>query len=649
MRKNMTQTERARTLEAATRDGHPGSRSDETTLHAGARLTVITLLICAVLGVGGGCRSTLDHRGRADRAAQRAIAFTQQRALGRTEPVDVGSAAETLRRRLLLDGNLPHSGAASLGVRDLPDSEYWKAGRHLDAPSPANPGTSGLMGMRLVDALQIGARNSREYQEAKEQLFRAALKLDLESHEFRTTFAGALSSEYSRDGSGEDPVDALLETGNTEVSRKLPSGVELAGGIVVDLVQLLTLDAASAVGLSADASISIPLLRGAGRLVAAAPLRQAEQNLLYEVYAFERFKRVFAVRIANEYLGVLREGRQMRNAEENYRRLIAAGRRARRLADAGRLPEFQLDQAVQDELRARTRWVESQQGYASRLDGLKLALGLPPDTDISPDPEELDRIASPDTRFAARDSGQSRETTVPPADAPIELQSPTRADAGPLEIDAGRATQLALTHRLDLRTAKGRVEDAQREVMVAADALRGEITLLGRAAIGERRNSSGSASSGNAALDFARGIFSGWLTIDLPLDRTSERVSYRASLVDLERTVRDLQELEDRIKLDVRTTLRDLLQAREAVRVQRQAVTLAEKRVRSTDMFLQAGRAQVRDVLESQEALLNAQNALAAAAVSHRIAELTLQRDLGLLQVGVEGLWTEYTPTEDAE
>jgi len=76
------------------------------------------------------------------------------------------------------------------------------------------------------------------------------------------------------------------------------------------------------------------------------------------------------------------------------------------------------------------------------------------------------------------------------------------------------------------------------------------------------------------------------------------------------------------------------------------AVALAAKRVRSTDLFLQAGRAQIRDVLDSQEALLNAQNALTAAIVSYRIAELNLQRDMGVLQVAANGLWKEYTPEE---
>ena len=49
-------------------------------------------------------------------------------------------------------------------------------------------------------------------------------------------------------------------------------------------------------------------------------------------------------------------------------------------------------------------------------------------------------------------------------------------------------------------------------------------------------------------------------------------------------------------------------------------------------------------MLESQEALLDAEDALTSALVNYRIAELDLQRDLGVLQVNEQGLWTEYDP-----
>ncbi|MHC4788103.1 MAG: TolC family protein, partial [Planctomycetota bacterium] len=70
---------------------------------------------------------------------------------------------------------------------------------------------------------------------------------------------------------------------------------------------------------------------------------------------------------------------------------------------------------------------------------------------------------------------------------------------------------------------------------------------------------------------------------------------------------------------------------------QRASVALAERRVESTLLLLEAGRAAARDVLESQEALLRAQNALAGALVDYKLASLELARDMGILTVGKRG------------
>jgi outer membrane protein TolC len=73
-------------------------------------------------------------------------------------------------------------------------------------------------------------------------------------------------------------------------------------------------------------------------------------------------------------------------------------------------------------------------------------------------------------------------------------------------------------------------------------------------------------------------------------------------------------------------------------------VALAEERVKSTEIFFEAGRGVLRDVTEAQDALLTARNALSAAAVDYRVAELTFQRDTGLLKIKKDGLLLEHNP-----
>jgi outer membrane protein TolC len=131
------------------------------------------------------------------------------------------------------------------------------------------------------------------------------------------------------------------------------------------------------------------------------------------------------------------------------------------------------------------------------------------------------------------------------------------------------------------------------------------------------------------------------VAFDAPWNRVNERRVYRSSFIDLERAVRAAQELEDQIKTQVRSAQRSLVRARESISIQTRSVELAQRRVDSTALFLQAGRTQIRDVLEAQEALISARNALTASIVGYRVAELEWRRDLATLDVDEQGLWKE--------
>lgn len=616
-----------------------------------ASLAAALALTLGVLLGPPGCRSAQDYRREADQTAYQIIQDKQQEGLGRTEPFTIERPADTLRQRLLLDQHLPISHPGSLGSVALEPTEHWPDDPYLDPASrperdlPLEVATP--LRISFEQALQIAARNSREYQSRKEGVYLAALNLDLERDEFRNTFAGLLEGLFSSDQTPGNVTTGVEATAQTALVRRFKSGVTLTTRIALDLAKLLTMDRPSSYGVLADATIEIPLLRGAGQWVVTEPLTQAEREALYAIYDFEQFKREFAVNIASEYLLVLRQMDSVENAEENYRRLITAARRARRLADAGRLPEIQVDQAVQDELRARDRWIAAGVDFARQLDAFKILLGLPADAQIELDRGELERLTEATEQMLSKMSFQEPAPSheVLPADAPVELEPPREEDRGPLELDEDEAIRLALENRQDLWVVQGRVYDAQRQVAVAANAFLPDLTLLGSTSIGERRTID-SAGRPDARFEADRGRYDAILSLDLPLERTAERNLYRRSLIDLERAVRDLQALEDSVKFQIRNALRTLMESREGLRIQAQAVALAQRRVESTNLFLEAGRAEIRDLLEAQDALFSAQNALTAALVNYRVAELQLQRDMGVLEVDAEGLWQEYMPQE---
>jgi outer membrane protein TolC len=372
---------------------------------------------------------------------------------------------------------------------------------------------------------------------------------------------------------------------------------------------------------------------------------QAERNLAYSLFTFERFKRELAVRVASGYYDVLNQIDQVNNERNNYQRIIESARNATRLAKAGRLPRIQVDQAYQDVLNARVSWIAAQQNYADRLDSFKIDLGLPTDANVELDPSELERLsAAANAALGAEFSTRlKRQQEILESDAPIELPPISREGGGPLELPYPEAIDIALDNRMDLRILQGQVYDAQRGVTVAANLLKADLTLVGRAEAGERREI-GSADQPNAELRLDDGRYSAGFTFDLPWERTEEQNAYRNSYIILQRSVRNVQQLEDQIKFEVRNELRNLLEARENYMIQTQGVNLARQRTKSTEQFLNAGRAQVRDILEAQQALVSAQNALTAALVSYRISELELQRDIGVLKIDHKGVWSEFKP-----
>ncbi len=81
-------------------------------------------------------------------------------------------------------------------------------------------------------------------------------------------------------------------------------------------------------------------MAGSGRNIVTEPLIQAERDVVYTMYTFERFKRSLAVEIASGYLSVLRQQDVLRNAKENYERLKTGAQRAERLADVGPAPQI---------------------------------------------------------------------------------------------------------------------------------------------------------------------------------------------------------------------------------------------------------------------------------------------------------------------
>jgi len=479
--------------------------------------------------------------------------------------------------------------------------------------------------LTLDDALAAGARNSNEYQESKESVFSAALDLQLQQHAFETTFEGLLGGGLARseaDGgeSGDTTTEQADGGGKATLTRKLAHGATLTASLGLDVVRLLTGDRSTTLGLLGDATVKIPLLRGSGRLIAMEALTQAERNLIYAIYGFESFRQNYAVQVAAGYYSLLEASQRVVALQENRQRLSDNYRRAQMLCDAGRLPQVELDQTRQDLLRTDDQLVGAVQARQAQIDGFKMTLGLPVDAAIEVDMRELDRL-------------QSAMGLSPGLTNLVSLTAPPPPFAEP------EALALALTNRHDLILARYRLEDAERALRIAADALRPDLGLGGSVRVGQDRKDGGRTSD---KVDYS-------LTLDggLPWERASERKAYRVAALGVDSARRALETAEDNARQAVRTGLRDIASAWSTFVIQAEALRVAERRVHSSDLFQQAGRASTRDVLEAESALLSARNALVSAVVKYRLSGLSLRRDLSALELSEEGLWRE--PLDNAD
>lgn len=451
--------------------------------------------------------------------------------------------------------------------------------------------------LTLAEALDVAAENSRAFQDQKERLYLAALTLTGQRNRYSTIFSAGNDSEVS--GVGDDEVSGST-TSSVSASRLLASGASILTSFVNSFFRVFTSgggwDATSILSMS----ITQPLLRGFGSEVTLEPLTQAERNTVYAIRTYERFRRTFSVDVIAEYLAVLEQQNNLSNQSANYQSLQENTKRSVKLAEAGRVPKFQVDQARQQELSAQDGEIAARARLQSSIDRFKVTLGLPMQIDLDVDPTVLETIRG--------------------------------IGVGAAALTEEEASTIAFERRLDWKNSNEQVVDAERQVRVAADALRMGLDLSAAVDVPNERDEKA------GKLNWHRVEWQVGLSLDLPLNKVPERNVYRSSMLALDAERRAHTLLEDNVRLSVRNALRDLQAAHRSYEIQKNALALAQDRVKSTTMLIDAGRAVQRDYLEAERDLLQSQNSLTSALVDYVIARLRLLRDLEALDVGAEGL-----------
>jgi outer membrane protein TolC len=205
----------------------------------------------------------------------------------------------------------------------------------------------------------------------------------------------------------------------------------------------------------------------------------------------------------------------------------------------------------------------------------------------------------------------------------------------PVEVDRLAAFGLCLSNQMEILTAVDEFEDSKRKIRVAADQLRAELNVFGNA----RLASEGPEDYTQFDPDKVR--YNAGISLDLPIDRLRERNSYRATLVSFESQMRaralTLDNYRDRIDRGLRT----IEQARLNYINGLESLKVAQRRVENNSMLLEAGRATVRDLRESQDQLVSAENTLASLYAAYSAARLNLMVNLGVIDINPRKFWLQ--------
>ena len=460
--------------------------------------------------------------------------------------------------------------------------------------------------LTIEEALDLAVKNSREYQAEKETLYKAGLALSSVRYGAGPTFAlsSGGSLEGNRSSDGHRSASATVDNG-LSFNQLFKTG----GRLSVDLLNSIMLYYSGRPELSfskISGSLVQPLWRGFGRNSdAVEAVTQAERNMVYAVRNFINYQDEFAVNIINDYFGLLAQKDSIRNRYTNYLgRVQATQRLEARAKDREKLAD--VDQARQSELSAKNNYVNAVATYRNSLDRFKITLGLPLGEKLTLDDQTLDEM---------------EQTGLVPA---------------PLNPD--EAYHLAVQRQLQILNEIDKFEDSKRKVRIAADKLKPGLNLLANASLRSEGTDYTKFDPHKVALgdDSKPGV---GLQLDLPLDRVPLANAYRNATIDFQSKLRTFTRTLDDLKNSIDGGLRTLEQRRQNYEIQKNALKIADRRVASTTLLQQAGRAEVRDLVEALDAQISAQNSVTTALIDYQQTRLQLMLDIGALDTEPSKFW----------
>ncbi len=227
------------------------------------------------------------------------------------------------------------------------------------------------------------------------------------------------------------------------------------------------------------------------------------------------------------------------------------------------------------------------------------------------------------------------------------LQARARLDSitlMPVEIKPEEALEIAAEHRLDWMNSRAALVDTWRRINIAANDLMSDLDVTFSGEMSTPTNNP-------VAFDARDGRLRVGLEFDAPLTRLQERNSYREAILNYQRARRTYYTFVDQVNADLRSTLRQINVSQLDFEVQRAAVLVAIVNVDLAQLNLEKPLAKgqkstsdnnlARDLINALTDLLSAQNNLLGVWVDYQTQRMTLDLDMGTMQLDNRGLWVD--------
>jgi len=341
--------------------------------------------------------------------------------------------------------------------------------------------------------------------------------------------------------------------------------------------------------LSAD----IPLLRGAGS-VAAEPLISAEREMIYATRTFERFRRQFLFNIATDYFDLVLASGRIRNAERVLESRRGLYEETQALLKAGRKAKFDVSEAEQRVLQSENSLASARDAYVVALERFRSRIGLPPDS-------------------------------------PFMIEDTVTFDIPVPKLDMDESVRRGLMFRLDLQNTRDQVDDSRRAVRNARNDLLPDLDLTASV----EAMTDPSLRRGGLQFDLEKTNFRTGITYGLPLDRETERIGLRQSIVTEQRAERRLRDDEDNVALAVRRAIREVQLARFSLDLQEESIRIVEDRIRGLDLRTQ--NVNPRSKIDADDDLQSALEGRDSALRDLRVAILRYLLETGQFRVSTKG------------